>query len=113
MKNADRVFYFDEGPMATPKIITKALQKTQRDQYHAGGILMSWPSLQWPRRRKARLVSPAQSANLKVLELQTAKEILAEIFRARPEDVEDMIQRRLEERIWREEHEWPATFLPE
>jgi len=32
MKNADRVFYFDEGPMATPKIITKALQKTQRDQ---------------------------------------------------------------------------------
>jgi hypothetical protein len=36
--------------------------------------------------------------NLQVLELQTAKEILAEIFRARPEDIEDMIQRRLEGR---------------
>lgn len=72
---------------------------------------MSWPSLQWPRRREVRLFSPRrQAASLKVLELQTAKEILAEIFRARPEDIEDMIQRRLEERNWREEHEWPVTF---
>jgi hypothetical protein len=50
---------------------------------------------------------------MNVLELQTAKEILAEIFRARPEDIEDMIQRRLAEKSWREEHEWPVTFLPE
>ena len=31
-------------------------------------------------------------------ELETAKEILAEVFGARPSDVEEMIQRRLEER---------------
>ena len=74
---------------------------------------MNWPSLQWPRRREAKLVSPARSTNLNVLELQTAKEILAEILRARPEDIEDMIQRRLAEKSWREEHEWPVTFLPE
>ena len=47
------------------------------------------------------------------IELQTAKEILAEIFRARPEDVEDMIQRRLEEKSRCEEHEWPAAFWSE
>ena len=71
---------------------------------------MSWLSLQWPRRPQARLASPALSTNLQVLELQTAKEILAEIFRARPEDIEDMIQRRLEERSRDEEHQWPAAF---
>jgi hypothetical protein len=32
MKNADRVFYFEEGPRAAPKIVAKALPKTQRDQ---------------------------------------------------------------------------------
>jgi hypothetical protein len=56
---------------------------------------MSWPSLQWPRRPEAILISPARSTNLKVRELQTAKEILAEIFWARPEDIEDLIQRGL------------------
>lgn len=71
---------------------------------------MSWPSFQWPRKREVRLVSPPQSTNLKVLELQSAKEILGEILRARPEDIEDMIQRRPEERSCREEHEWLATF---
>jgi hypothetical protein len=71
---------------------------------------MSWSSLQLPRRRRAKLVSPEQNVNLDVLELQTAKEILAEIFRARPEDVEDMIQRRLKERSRLEEHRWPAAF---
>jgi hypothetical protein len=40
--------------------------------------------------------------NPKVLELQTAKEILAEVFHARPGEVEEMIQRRLEERSWDE-----------
>jgi len=32
MKNADRVFYFDEGPRAAPRMVAKALPKTQRDQ---------------------------------------------------------------------------------
>jgi hypothetical protein len=34
------------------------------------------------------------------MELETAKEILAEVFGARPSDVEEMIQARLEERRW-------------
>ncbi len=34
----------------------------------------------------------------KALELESAKEILAEVFHVRPSVVEDMIQRRLEER---------------
>jgi hypothetical protein len=42
--------------------------------------------------------------------LQTSKEILAEIFRAQPEDIENMIKRRLAEEVWCEEHEWPAAF---
>ena len=67
-----------------------------------------------------RRIEPRREVNPKVLELETAKEILAEVFHTRPADIEDMIQRRLEERslpnegnIWPEESEaklWPATF---
>ena len=67
--------------------------------------------MRWPWRREARLIEPRQRVNTKALELETAKEILAEVFRARPADVEEMIQRRLEERSWAEqEGRWPATF---
>ena len=61
--------------------------------------------------REARPIEPRRKINTKVQELETAKEILAEIFHARPADVEEMIQRRLEERSWMEqEGRWPATF---
>jgi hypothetical protein len=76
--------------------------------------------MRWPWRREARPIEPRRTVNTKVLELETAKEILAEIFHARPVDVEEMIQSRLEERDWLEEKEiwpeereerlWPATF---
>jgi hypothetical protein len=76
--------------------------------------------MKWPWRREAKLVEPRRAANSKLMELETAKEILAEIFHARPADVEEMIQSRLEERNWLEEKEiwpeeseerlWPATF---
>jgi hypothetical protein len=82
---------------------------------YAGGILMRWP---W--KREAELCEPRRAADLKVIELQTAKEILAEVFGARLGEVEEMIQRRREERSWpeedetwqkeREEERWPATF---
>lgn len=68
---------------------------------------MSWP---WQRAEKPiRMLSP------KRMELETAKEILAEVFRVQPSEVEDMIQRRLEERSLTvepsdEEGLWPATF---
>ena len=76
--------------------------------------------MKWPWRRKEKLCESRIRTNSKLMELETAKEILAEIFHTRPADVEEMIQSRLEERslpkekdIWPEEHGeklWPATF---
>jgi hypothetical protein len=51
--------------------------------------------------------------SIRAMELETAKEILAEVFHARPGEVEEMIRSRLEERSGPEEREvgrWPATF---
>ena len=72
------------------------------------------------RRSKKQLVKPLSSlaaSSPKVLELQTAKEILAEVFHVRPSEVEDMIQQRLEDRDLAveqgqlsEDGLWPATF---
>jgi hypothetical protein len=50
-----------------------------------------------PGDEKPRLV-PKRMISPRLLELETAKEILKEIFHARSSDVEDMIQRRLERR---------------
>jgi len=60
-----------------------------------GGILMRWP---W--RRQARREEPRQAVSIRAQELETATEILAEVFHARPREVVEMIQRRLEERRW-------------
>jgi hypothetical protein len=55
--------------------------------------------------------------NPKRAELDEALEILAEIFGVRAVEVEEMIQRRMEERSWAGEQAhpvevgpWPATF---
>ncbi len=67
-------------------------------------------------RREARPVEPKKKVNPRILELQIAKEILAEIFHARPEDIERMIQSRIEERSWAVEQmpasdgSWPVAF---
>lgn len=67
------------------------------------------------RRHNIRHIKP-QKISPRLLELQAAKEILAEIFHARPEDIEDMIQSRLEERSraveeMPESNElWPVAF---
>jgi hypothetical protein len=47
--------------------------------------------IRWPRRREARPLEPRIRVNPRLLELQTAKEILAEIFWVRISDVEEMI----------------------
>jgi hypothetical protein len=63
-------------------------------------------------KRKTSIVQPRQ-VSTKQLELETAKQILQEVFHARPDDVEEMIQWRLEERSRRQEYEeglWQATF---
>ena len=69
-----------------------------------------------PWKRGARPLEPWPTVNPRHLELQTAKQILEEIFHARPSDVEEMIQMRLEEKNWikeswqEEEEPWPREF---
>ncbi|MGB5100269.1 MAG: hypothetical protein WBN94_06690 [Methanothrix sp.] len=52
------------------------------------------------RRSRKHLVKPAKSivADARALQLETAKQILAEVFHTRLYDVEDMILRRLAEK---------------
>ncbi|MFA6371165.1 MAG: hypothetical protein WCW68_00925 [Methanothrix sp.] len=76
--------------------------------------------MRWPWRQRAKPIEPRLMVSIRAMELETAKEILAEVFHARPGEVEEMIQRRLEERSWDEEKKicpdenegklWPATF---
>jgi len=69
--------------------------------------------MRWPWKRQARPIEPRPMASSRAMELETAKEILAEVFHARPGEVEEMIQRRLLEESGPEEREvglWPATF---
>ena len=56
--------------------------------------------------------------DLRVLELQAAKEILAEVFGVRISDVEEMIQNRYEEVCYvkpdyEETEQWPREFVLE
>ena len=72
--------------------------------------------IKWSWKREVRTFGPRQKINPRLMELETAKEILEEIFHARPSDVDDMIQRRLEEKSWNEEswdeedESWPASI---
>lgn len=67
-------------------------------------------------RREARLLEPKKIVNTRILELQAAKEILAEIFHAKPEVIEEIIKSRLEERSWAVKQMqasgelWPEAF---
>lgn len=50
-----------------------------------------------PWRCDPRIIEPSCIANPRLTELETAKEILAEVFHARPADVNEVIQKRLAE----------------
>jgi hypothetical protein len=70
-----------------------------------------------PWRREAKSIRPACLVSHKHAELETAKEILGEIFHARPADIDEMIRSRIGERSWimerthlAEDELWPATF---
>ena len=68
--------------------------------------------MRMPWKREVCPIQP-RPVSTKQLELETAKEILSEVFHAHPADVEEMIQRRLEETNWHEERKdglWPAEF---
>ena len=72
----------------------------------SGGVFVRWP---W----KLRRAIESRPMVSRAMEPQTAKEILAEVFHARPGEVEEMIKSRLEERSGPEKREvglWPATF---
>ena len=59
--------------------------------------------MRWPwQRAQAGPVEPRRAVSSKAMELETAKEILAEVFGTRPGEVEEMLERRLEERSWAE-----------
>ncbi|MGD0952726.1 MAG: hypothetical protein ABR985_10105 [Methanotrichaceae archaeon] len=64
-----------------------------------------------PWKRGARTLEPKIMVNPILLELQTAKQILEEIFHARPSDVEEIIQMRLEEKNWNKEN-WQEEEVP-
>jgi hypothetical protein len=76
--------------------------------------------MSWPWKRQGAIEPRRVAVSIGAMELETAKEILAEVFHTRPGEVEEMINSRLEERSWdeeknicpekREEKLWPATF---
>ncbi len=59
---------------------------------------------------KLRSFRPKRFTSTKQLELETAKEILAEVFHVRHRDVDEMIQIRLERRDQQDKLLWPTDF---
>ena len=74
--------------------------------------------IRWPQKKLVVMHSSvAPKVDLRILELQAAKEILAEIFGVRNSDVEEMIQNRYEEACYaakpscEETEQWPQEFM--
>jgi hypothetical protein len=51
--------------------------------------------MRWPWKRRAKLIDSGLPPNLRIIELQTAKEILAEIFGVRAVEMEERTHRRM------------------
>ena len=64
--------------------------------------------------QKRAVVHRTSRMNPKAMELQTAKEILVEVFRVRLSDVDEMIQNRFEAHLDKASYEedglWPREF---
>jgi hypothetical protein len=64
--------------------------------------------------QKRAVMHRPSRADLKVLELEAAKEILAEVFRIRVSDVDEMIQNRFEAHVedarCEDDGPWPREF---
>jgi hypothetical protein len=63
--------------------------------------------------KRGKVFTRSRPVSREQLELETAIEILSEVFHVRPADVEDMIQQRLDKGSWPgglEDSLWPATF---
>jgi len=74
--------------------------------------------IRWPQKKPAVALGPLPGVNPKILELQAAKEILAEVFQVRVSDVEEMILSRYDDVRYEENSSedgelWPREFLLE
>ena len=75
--------------------------------------------IRWPQKKQVIVhSSAAPKVNLRVLELQAAKEVLAEVFGVRISDVEEMLQNRYNEVCcartgYEETEQWPREFMLE
>ena len=75
--------------------------------------------IRWPQKKLVIVHSSATpKADLRVLELQAAKEVLAEVFGVRISDVEEMILNRYNEVCYaksgyEENEQWPREFMLE
>ncbi len=71
--------------------------------------------IRWPFSGKSVLCEPRhlRRPNDRAMELQEAKKILAEVFGIDSEEVEEMIQRRLEKRGRAAKSLWPERFCLE
>ena len=69
----------------------------------------------WSPKRAPEKNSSAPRVDRRILELDVAKEILAEIFGVRISDVEEMILNRYEDACYRDNscEEWPQEFCLE
>jgi len=73
----------------------------------------------WPQKKLVvHNSSSAPKVDLRVLELQAAKEVLAEVFRVKISDVDEMIQNRYDEVCYvkpdhEETEQWPREFMLE
>jgi hypothetical protein len=68
------------GAESKHKASIEGLSQGSEEPENSGGLDM----IRWPRRQEARPLEPRIRVNPRLLELQTAKEILGEIFHARP-----------------------------
>jgi len=85
------VFYFEEGPRDLANCQDLAENEGSED---IGGVFVIWSP------RKC-LVGPRMAhdvVNPRMLELETAKEILSELVDNRTHEVDEMIEQRMEER---------------
>jgi hypothetical protein len=71
--------------------------------------------IRWPQKRSAMALRSSPRVDHKILELQAAKEILAEVFQIRVSEVDEMILNRYdnvryEENSSEEGEMWPREF---
>jgi hypothetical protein len=86
-------------PRASPKLVAKGLSKSALNPDTLKAFTWSKGTVEW---RPSHMSQGLESIP-RLLELETAKQILEEVFHARSLDIEDMIHRWLEERNCSEE----------